>query len=444
MVLPSTQIHSPKPAKSKVQMARRAALGSFLGSVVEYYDFFVYGTAAALLFGELFFPAGDEFSGTLASLATFGVAYIARPTGAILFGNLGDRLGRKKVLLATLLLMGASTFAIGLLPTYDAIGWWAPLLLVVCRLLQGISAGGEQVGASLLTMEHTPAKKRGLYTSWLLNGAAIGSLSATAIFIPLEAMPREALLAWGWRIPFLISCVVVLVSMVVRMGVDESPEFSEGAKKSSTTASRFPIAVLFRTQLRAALTVFVSAFSIVISTVVMVFGLSYATSHHGVDRPGMLAAISGSQFVALACHPLFGALADKVGRKKIFVIGSFACAFGAFGFFAAIVSGNLALIIAMTILLKGVLYAAPNALWPSFFAEQFSTDVRYTGVALSTQLSFLVTGFAPTICFALLGANDNWVLAASFVAGACVLAGIAASTAKIVPDACENKDEAAH
>ncbi|WP_456286049.1 MHS family MFS transporter [Microbacterium sp. JZ70] len=416
------------------RMARRAAFGSFLGSVVEYYDFFVYGTAAALLFNHLFFPDAHPFAATLASLASFGVAYVARPVGAVLFGDLGDRLGRKKVLMATLALMGASTFAIGLLPTYEAIGGWAPTLLVACRLLQGISAGGEQVGASLLTIEHAPSRKRGLYTSWLLNGAAIGALSATAIFIPLEALPRDALESWGWRIPFLLSFVMVFVTLVVRSGVDESPEFVSRLTPDRTARPKLPLAKLLRTQWRQALTVFVSAFSIVISTVVMVFGLSYATGHHGIDRPGMLVAISASQFVALACHPLFGALADRVGRRVVYVAGSFACAVGAFGFFASITTGNLGLVIASTILLKGVLYAAPNALWPSFFAEQFTPDVRYTGVAISTQLSFLVTGFAPTICFALLGSTDNWVLAASFVSGACILAGVAAWRSKSAAD----------
>lgn len=426
----TTDVTADTVDPARIRMARRAALGSFLGSVVEYYDFLVYGTAAALLFNHLFFPGADAFAATLASLASFGAAYIARPLGAFIFGTFGDRLGRKKVLMATLALMGASTFCIGLLPTYDAVGAWAPALLVTCRLLQGISAGGEQVGASLLTIEHAPSKKRGLYTSWLLNGAAIGALAATAVFIPLEALPREALESWGWRVPFLLSFLMVFVTLVVRSGVDESPEFAARVAARPAGATKLPLATLLRTQWRQTITVFVSAFSIVVSTVVMVFGLSYATQHHGIDRPGMLAAISASQFVALVCHPLFGALADRVGRKVVFVAGSFACAIGAFGFIASITTGNLGLVIASTILLKGVLYAAPNALWPSFFAEQFTPDVRYTGVAMATQLSFLVTGFAPTICFALLGANDNWGLAASFVSGACILAAIAAWTSR--------------
>ena len=341
----------PTPQPSK-KMARRAALGSFLGSVVEYYDFFVYGTAAALVFGKIFFPNSDSAAGTLASLATFGAAYIARPLGALLFGHAGDRIGRKNVLLFTLLLMGASTFAIGLLPTHATIGAAAPALLVVCRLLQGISAGGEQVGASLLTMEHSPEKSRGFYTSWLLNGAATGSILATLIFIPVGALPEEQLLTWGWRIPFLLSFVMVFITLLVRRGVDESPEFVEAEKEDAV--SEFPVTTLLRTQLRATVIVFVAAFNTVISTIVIVFGLSYATQEHGVDRSTMLTAIAASQVVALFFHPLFGFIADRIGRKVVYVSGCLLCAVGVFAFLGAISTGSTVLIVIATVGLKGV------------------------------------------------------------------------------------------
>ena len=420
----------PTPHPSK-KMARRAALGSFLGSVVEYYDFFVYGTAAALVFGKIFFPNSDSAAGTLASLATFGAAYIARPVGALLFGHAGDRIGRKNVLLFTLLLMGASTFAIGLLPTHATIGAAAPALLVVCRLLQGISAGGEQVGASLLTMEHSPEKSRGFYTSWLLNGAATGSILATLIFIPVGALPEEQLLTWGWRIPFLLSFIMVFITLLVRRGVDESPEFVEAEKED--TVAEFPVTTLLRTQLRATVIVFVAAFNTVISTIVIVFGLSYATQEHGVDRSTMLSAIAASQVIALFFHPLFGFIADRVGRKVVYVSGCLLCAVGVYGFLGAIATGSTVLIVIATVALKGVVYSAPNALWPSFFAEMFTPNVRYTGVAVSTQLSFLLTGFAPTICYALIGGDDNWVLAATAIAGICLLAAAAAKISTKAP-----------
>lgn len=421
----------PEPSqvpRTSSRMARRAALGGFFGSVVEYYDFFIYGTAAALVFNKIFFPSADPAAGTLAALATFGAAYVARPLGALICGHAGDRIGRKNVLLFTLLMMGFATMAIGLLPTYDAIGAAAPALLVCCRLLQGISAGGEQVGASLLTIEHTPEKKRGFYTSWLQNGAVSGSILATLIFIPISALPDAQLYSWGWRIPFLLSFVMVFITLMIRRGIDESPDFlaNKNEKERQGGESEFPVATLLKTQRRAALIVFVSAFIVVMSTIVNVFGLSYATNEHGVPRATMLSIIAGSQVVALFFHPIFGLIADRVGKKVVFVTGSALCAVGIFAYFGAIATSNVALILVVTIVLKGVIFSAPNGLWPSFFPEMFTPDVRYTGVALSTQLSFLLTGFAPTICYALLGSDDNWRLAAAAVSGLFLLAAFAA------------------
>jgi MFS family permease len=217
---------------------------------------------------------------------------------------------------------------------------------------------------------------------------------------------------------------MVFITLLVRRGVDESPEFVEAEKEDAV--SEFPVTTLLRTQLRATVIVFVAAFNTVISTIVIVFGLSYATQEHGVDRSTMLAAIAASQVVALFFHPLFGFIADRIGRKVVYVSGCLLCAVGVFAFLGAISTGSTVLIVIATVGLKGVVYSAPNALWPSFFAEMFTPNVRYTGVAVSTQLSFLLTGFAPTICYALIGGDDNWVLAASAVAGICVLAAAAA------------------
>ncbi|MDR0281380.1 MAG: MHS family MFS transporter [Paucimonas sp.] len=410
------------PHPDNRRMARRAAFGSFLGSVVEYYDFFIYGSAAALVFSTLFFPSGDHMAGTLAALATFGVGYIARPIGALVCGHLGDRIGRKQVLMMTLLLMGLATFTIGLLPTYATIGAWAPALLVFCRLLQGFSAGGEQVGASLLTMEHAPGKNKTFYTSWLINGASMGSILATSVFIPLSMLSQEQLLAWGWRIPFLLSAVMVVITWLIRRGVDESPEF----KSSKPTPQRLPVAELFSKERRAFFTVFCCALICAVSSLVMIFGLSWATNNQQVDRPSMLSAIAASQVVALICQPLFGLLADRIGRKRIFAIGSLACCVGVFLFLWSISTANLSLILFSTVLLKGVLYSAPNALWPSFYAEMFSIRVRYTGVGLATQLSFIISGFSPSLCYALMSDGNDWVPVACFIGGLSLLAAIAA------------------
>jgi len=404
------------------RMARKAAFGSFLGSVVEYYDFFIYGSAAALVFNKIFFPSDDPMAGTLAALATFGVGYIARPIGALLFGHLGDRIGRKQVLMMTLLMMGLATFTIGLLPTHASIGAWAPALLVLCRLLQGLSAGGEQVGASLLTMEHAPGKNRAFYTSWLINGASMGSILATAVFIPLSLLSEEQLLAWGWRIPFLLSAVMVAITWLIRRGVDESPEFL--AKKQA--ASQIPVVEMFTKEWRAFISVFCCALICSVSSLVIIFGLSWATNNHHVDRAAMLSAIAASQVVALMCQPLFGLLADRIGKRLIFAGGSLASCAGVFLFLWSITTGQIGLIIFSTILLKAVFYSAPNALWPSFYAEMFSIRVRYTGVGLATQLSFIVAGFSPSVCYALLGKGGEWLPVGYFIGGLALVAAIAA------------------
>lgn len=403
------------------RMARKAAFGSFLGSVVEYYDFFIYGSAAALVFNKIFFPSDDPMAGTLAALATFGVGYIARPIGALFFGHLGDRIGRKQVLMMTLLLMGLATFTIGLLPTHASIGAWAPALLVLCRLLQGLSAGGEQVGASLLTMEHAPGKNKAFYTSWLINGASMGSILATSVFIPLSMLSEEQLLAWGWRIPFLLSAVMVAITWIIRRGVDESPEFL--AKQQATN---IPVVEMFSKEWRAFIVVFCCALICSVSSLVIIFGLSWATNNQHVDRSAMLSAIAASQVVALICQPLFGLLADRIGKKRIFAGGALACCAGVFLFLWSITTGQIWMIVLSTVLLKGFLYSAPNALWPSFYAEMFSIRVRYTGVGLATQLSFMVAGFSPSVCYLLLGDGTAWMSVGYFIGGLALVAAIAA------------------
>ncbi len=420
------------------RMARKAALGSFLGSVVEYYDFFIYGSAAALVFNKIFFPSDDPMAGTLAALATFGVGYIARPIGALLFGHLGDRIGRKQVLMMTLLLMGLATFTIGLLPTHASIGAWAPALLVVCRLLQGLSAGGEQVGASLLTMEHAPGKNKAFYTSWLINGASMGSILATSVFIPLSMLSEEQLLSWGWRIPFLLSAMMVAITWIIRRGVDESPEFL--AKKQAAT--HIPVVEMFSKEWRAFIAVFCCALICSVSSLVIIFGLSWATNNQQVDRASMLSAIAASQVVALICQPLFGLLADKIGKQRIFATGALACCAGVFLFLWSITTGQIWLIVFSTVLLKGVVYSAPNALWPSFYAEMFSIRVRYTGVGLATQLSFMVAGFSPSVCYLLLGDGTAWMPVGYFIGGLALVAAIAALVSR--PATEKHIDTSAH
>src|SRR6185312_7862154 len=251
---------------------KRAALASFMGSAVEYYDFFVFGSAAALIFPKVFFPSDDE-AGLVLSLATFGVAYVARPLGALILGHFGDRIGRQKVLMFTLVLMGLSTFLIGCLPTFDTIGWAAPGLLVLCRLMQGLSAAGEQAGASSLTLEHSPDHQRAFYTSWTLTGTQGGLILASLVVIPIVALPDEDLYAWGWRVPFWLSAVVVVVAYFIRRRLHETPEFSEA--KAAGTLARMPLMPLLRNHWRDVLRVVFCAFIAAVSTVFANLAIAY-------------------------------------------------------------------------------------------------------------------------------------------------------------------------
>lgn len=411
-----------------VAAPRRAALSSFFGTAVEYYDFFVYGTAAALVFGKIFFPTSNPATATLLALATYGVAYVARPVGAIVLGHLGDRVGRKPILVFTLGLMGISTFMIGLLPDYSHIGNWAPAALIALRLLQGFSAGGEQAGASSLTLEHSPAHRRGFYTSWTLSGSQMGLILATLVFIPIAALPQAQLLNWGWRIPFLLSAVVVVVAFVIRLRLPETPVFQEAVAKHDV--AKVPFAELIRHQWRDVLRVMFCAFIAVVSTVTAVFGLSYATDN-GVSKSTMLWAIIIANVFALGFQPLYAMLSDRVGRKPVFIGGVLVCAVAIYPYFMAITSGNTLLVFLGAFMLTSVAYSAPNSTWPVFYNEMFSSRVRYSGVALGTQLGFLLAGFSPAIGKAIAGEGDTgWLPVAVFTSICCIISAVSAATAR--------------
>ena len=301
-------------------MARKTALAAWIGSALEYYDFFIYGTAAALVFNKVFFPAADPATGTLLALATFGVGYLARPLGAFVLGHVGDRFGRKKVLVFTLLLMGVATFAVGCLPTYASIGVLAPVLLVVLRLLQGLSASGEQAGANSMSLEHAPEHRRAYFTSFTLSGTQAGQILATAIFLPVAALPQEDLLSWGWRVPFWCSAVVVIVGLVIRRKIDETAAFKR------TKVAKLPVATLFRTHWVDVLRVVLAATIASVSTIFTVYALSYAVNTIGLARTSMLWVGVLANVVALAAIPLLARLSDKVGRKPVFLAGCGACA----------------------------------------------------------------------------------------------------------------------
>jgi MFS family permease len=422
-------LHASSSAEvSQGRLPKRAALVSFVGSMLEYYDFFIYGTAAALIFPKVFFANVDPATGTLLALLSFGIGYIARPVGAVILGHFGDRIGRKTVLLFTLVVMGASTLAIGLLPDAKTIGNAAPIILTLLRLLQGLSAAGEQSGANSLTLEHSANSNRAFFTSWTLSGTQAGAILATLVFIPVSSMPEDQLLSWGWRIPFLLSALVLLVAYLVRRTMPETPVFEE--IKDKAEVARFPVVALLRDYWPDVLRVIVCALIATVSTMTAVFALGYATSKFGVARPTMLWAGVLGNVVALFVQPLWALLADRIGRKPVFIGGVLGCAVLLFPYFMLVTSGSTPAIFAASALLY-IVYSAPNAIWPSFYAEMFEARVRYSGTAIGTQLGFLAAGFTPLVSASLVGEGPTgWIPVAIFVAGCCVASAAAASTAR--------------
>jgi MFS family permease len=421
---------APGGTAAAERIPRKAALASFVGSMLEYYDFFIYGAAAGLVFPQVFFPESDPATATLLSLATFGVAYVARPIGAVIIGHFGDTVGRKKMLVLTLLLMGVSTFAIGLVPSYDAIGVAAPVILVLLRILQGLSAAGEQSGANSLTLEHAPDRKRGFFTSFTLEGTQGGLILANLVFLLVALLPEDQLLSWGWRIPFFLSAVVVAVGYWVRRSLPETPEFQK--VEQAHEVAKLPVAVLFRNHWASVLRVVLCALVSVVSTIVGTWSLAQGTSDAvGLDRPTLLWMVILSNVVALIALPLWAKLSDRIGRRPVFVFGALGSAVLVFPFLWALQQADVPLIYLFGILLSGFAYSAANGIWPSFYGEMFDTRVRYSGMAIGTQIGFALGGFSPAIAAAIVGEGSNgWVPVAVLTAGAATVAGLCALTAR--------------
>jgi MFS family permease len=416
--------------RPSVPDARKAALAAFLGSMLEYYDFFVYGSAAALVFPHLFFRAGDPVVASVLSLATFGIAYVFRPLGAVVLGHFGDRLGRKRVLVLTLLLMGGASFAIGVLPTYSAAGVLAPVLLLTCRIVQGFSAGGEAAGASTLTLEHSPDGRRGFFTSMTMAGFAAGMVLATLVFLPVAAMPAEARDAWGWRVPFLASVAVIIVAYAVRRRLVEPAVFVAEVKAAADVEHTVPARELMRTQPLAVARVVALSLFAVYQSLFAVYGLSYATSNAGLDKATMLWVSVAANAVAVVAIPFWAAVSDRVGRRPVWVIGAVGSALLLPTYLSAIDSHSYLRIFAVGTLFAGVVYSMVNGLWPAFFAELFAPRVRFSGFAIGTQLGFLLAGFAPALAADLVGTGGHWGPVA-LLGGECgLISAVAAMTAK--------------
>lgn len=415
-------------AQATAKTPKKAAAASFMGSAVEYYDFFIFGTAASLIFPHVFFPDADA-QASIMSLATFGFAYIARPVGAVILGHFGDRVGRQKILMFTLVLMGASTFLIGCLPDFSTIGWWAPTLLVLCRLAQGLSAAGEQAGASSMTLEHAPDGRRAFFTSWTLTGTQGGQILAAMVFIPVMALPDDIKYGIGWRIPFWLSAVVVIVTYFIRRTLHETPTFQEA--KANNQIAKLPVGDLLKHHWRDVLRVICCAFIAAVSTVYGTLAIKYGTEVGNVDAAITLWLVVAGNIAALFTQPLFGKAADRFGRKPVFIYGALSSAAVMPFYLLSMESGNSLLQFALSVVVFGCGYAAANAVWPSFYAEMFSARVRFSGLAIGTQLGFLMAGFAPSIVAALGGLEPGgWVVISWFTAAVAGIASISALTAK--------------
>ncbi|MBV8083963.1 MAG: MHS family MFS transporter [Chloroflexi bacterium] len=412
------------------------ALSSFIGNTIEYYDFLAYGLGGALVFDRKFFPNVSPLTAVLASFATFGVGFLARPLGGVFFGHLGDTIGRKQTLIITLVGMGVASCLIGALPTYNQVGVLAPVLLVVLRFLQGFAVGGEWGGAMLVVVENAPANHRGFYSAWPQTGGFSGQLLATGAFALVGFLPDDQLLSWGWRLPFLVSGVLVGVGLYMRAKLDETPVFKqvqeEEALESGHHAS--PVIEVIRTSWRSLLLIMVLRFAESVPFfMVTVFAVSYATGQLGVSRQTMLSVIMICCVIAFPMHGLFGALSDRVGRRPIYIFGAVAAAALAFPFFYLLQSGSFFLMLLGYVLLINVAHNSINAVQPSFFTELFGPRVRYSGASIGAQLGAIVAGgFTPFIAKGLTAINGNsWTLVAAYVV---VVALISATAAYFGPE----------
>jgi len=382
-----------------VSQARKAAAGGWVGSALEYYDFFIYATAASLVFPQLFFPSTDPTVAIVASLATYGVGYVARPVGALVLGHWGDTHGRRHVLVFCMVLMGASTTAVGLLPTYEQVGALAPTLLVALRLVQGFAVAGEISGSSSMILEHAPPGRRGLYASFSLQGVQAGQILAAAVFIPVARfMPREAFLSWGWRVPFLLSLLAVAAGYVIRRRVAETPVFAEEHARGTTP--RAPI-VQALTQSGADM-VRVACMSLmnVIPVVTTIFGAAYAIQPAygiGLAEDVYLWIPVLGNCAAVAVIPLVGSLSDRIGRRPPIIAGSLAAGSLAAGYLHAISVRNVPLAIALSILMWGVVYQGYNAVFPSFYPELFPARTRVTAMAIAQNAGTTLTAMLPAL-----------------------------------------------
>ena len=385
-------------AHGKNQIKKAAASG-WIGSVLEYYDFFAYANAAALVFPQLFFPSGDPKVAIAASLATFGVGYVARPIGAFVLGHLGDTHGRKHVLLVCMFLMGFATLAVGLLPTYQQVGWLAPALLVVLRLVQGFAVAGEVVGASSMILEHAPFGRRGYYTCFALQGVQAGQILGAAVFLPLAGfLSEEAFLSWGWRVPFLLSFVVIVAGFIIRREVDETPAFTEETKKQQLPKA--PIVEAFKYHKADMLRVTCISLVSVITFMTTIFAAAYAVQPgYGINFPRQVylwIPVLGN-CLAVLIIPFAANLSDRIGRRPLLIWGALLSGSLSFVYLYAISIRNVPLAIVIALVMWGVFFQGYQSIFATFYAELFPTRTRVTAMGVGHNLSVTLVALAPSL-----------------------------------------------
>jgi len=402
---------------------RRVALASAIGTMLEYYDFYLYGALSATIFGSLFFPSTDPAVGTLLALATFGVGFVARPLGGVVAGHFGDRVGRKAALIATLALMGVSTVGIGLLPTYETIGTAAPVLLVTLRLLQGLAHGGEWGGAAIMTVEHAPEGRRAFYGTWPQMGVYAGIVVSNLVLGAFLLLPEDQFRSWGWRLPFLLGFVLVVVGLYLRRSIAESPEFARAAAEAGEPV-KVPVVEALRTSPRGVLVTFgAKAAETGTFYLITVFALTLASQGDGPGHDTALNGVLVASLASIGTVGLFGVLSDRIGRRPVYIFGAAFMAVFAFPFFWLAGSGSAATLWVALVVGLAVGHASMYGAQTQYFSELFDARVRYSGASLGYQLgAALIGGFTPLVAATLMlrSGGEPWPVAL-YIVGLCLV-----------------------
>ncbi|MEV0700282.1 MFS transporter [Saccharopolyspora sp. NPDC050389] len=395
------------PSSAGSAQLRKVALSSLLGTVIEYYDFLLYSTMAALVFGKLYFPALTPGVSTVAAFGTLAAGYVARPLGGLLFGHFGDRLGRKSMLVVTMMLMGGASFLIGVLPTYDKIGFAAPILLVLLRIVQGVAVGGEYGGAALMVIEHADSRRRGAWVGIMQLGSPFGFLLSTAAVTLVTLLPSEAFLSWGWRVPFLLSAVLLMIGLYVRLSVVESPVFREAAAAAESQAQpKVPALQLLRQPRALVLACAAGIGPFALTALTSSHIIAYATGL-GYQMSDVMRALLFTVSVSIVCIPLFSALSDRFGRRRVVMVGAVGTVLFALPLYAMVDSGSV-VVMTVGLMIAQVLQNLMYSPLAPMLSEMFGTRVRYTGVSLGYQLaSLLGAGFTPLIATSLVAATGG-------------------------------------